>query len=489
MKKNWLLSAAMMFSASCFAQTTLWDGEEFELGSQGGCWDDGHPTVVENPDRDGINTSEKCLKFTMTNDRKVVKIPFRDWITPSMDGSRRISMMIRKAQSENLMVEISDPTDGSNGYWEKVAAWYGGNGEWQKVILDFSANPFFDNPGVISITAQTGGVDGEQDVYIDNVVIEPATRVNGQLLADVADGSLTGNVTLTGAWMKGDCQNADNDWVANIYDDFGLLSAKMSAGTVTVDMRGAVLKDAYNAFGGVNPNILVYTGCGFDGDNVVVCGTEGNHAGRVVLNEQYAFGALTGFDATEVVVARPLSVGYNTVYLPFYVSKEDLGATTLATFNGIEGGEHAVVSFFETEYAEANTPLLVKMPDGRESLTFYNKYVTELSDGQNVSPFHGTYVPLGAAGLWNISDTDTFVKGGNDATVQAFHAYLEAPAGTESVTFGTTTTGIGNIGTDAETADTGIYTIGGMKINGGKEVLNKVARGVYIVGGKKIFVK
>lgn len=96
MKKIITFSFALMASATMFAQTTLWDGENQEIGTQGGLWADGSPTVVENPEKDGINTSDKCLKFTMTQDSKVVKIPFREWITPSMDGSKRISLMIKK---------------------------------------------------------------------------------------------------------------------------------------------------------------------------------------------------------------------------------------------------------------------------------------------------------------------------------------------------------------------------------------------------------
>lgn len=49
----------MMFSASCLAQTTLWDGDNFEPGSHGGCRNDGSPVVAENPERGGINTLDK----------------------------------------------------------------------------------------------------------------------------------------------------------------------------------------------------------------------------------------------------------------------------------------------------------------------------------------------------------------------------------------------------------------------------------------------
>ena len=58
----------MLFAATvCSAQTMLWDGEEAILGSKGGCWDDGNPTVVANPAKDAVNGSDKCLMFTMTS--------------------------------------------------------------------------------------------------------------------------------------------------------------------------------------------------------------------------------------------------------------------------------------------------------------------------------------------------------------------------------------------------------------------------------------
>ena len=112
MKKFTLVALAMMASASCFAQTTLWDGENTEITSRehAGFWADANPELVNNPEKDGINTSAHCLKFTISNDNKVVKLPFRDLITPSMNGSKRVSFMIKKGANENVQVELSDPT-------------------------------------------------------------------------------------------------------------------------------------------------------------------------------------------------------------------------------------------------------------------------------------------------------------------------------------------------------------------------------------------
>lgn len=252
MKKTTILTALLMASTTMSAQTILWDGEDEAITSRNdnaGWWDRGNPMLVDNPEKDGINTSAKCLKFTMTgNDfgQKHVALPFRDWIIPDLQGNRRFSFMIRKAVNENVKVEISDPTNGVDNYWEKTAAWYGGDGKWQKVVLDFSTNTGMnDFPGVMAIEAQTASVDAPQDVYIDNVVIEAMPMVGETPLKDVADNSLTGNVKVTGSLMRGDCQNANGDWFRVDYDDFALLKDKLAADVTTLDVRGVTLKDPY----------------------------------------------------------------------------------------------------------------------------------------------------------------------------------------------------------------------------------------------------
>ena len=98
MKKVFTLCVAIMASVATFAQTTLWDGEDKEIGKDAiGFWADGNPEVVANPEKDDINNSDKCLKFVMTNGNKVVKLPFREWMTPSLQGSTRVSLMIKKS--------------------------------------------------------------------------------------------------------------------------------------------------------------------------------------------------------------------------------------------------------------------------------------------------------------------------------------------------------------------------------------------------------
>ena len=251
MKKLFLL-ATVCFATAANAQTVLWDGEDEAITSRnefGGWWDRGNPAVVDNPEKDGINASAHCLKFTMTgNDfgQKHLALPFRDWTSPDLKGNRRFSFMIKKAVNENVKVELSDPTNGADNYWEKTAAWYGGDGKWQKVVLDFSTNTGMnDFPGVFAIEAQTASVDAPQDVYVDNIVIEDMPMADGVALKDAADNSLTGSIRMTGSLMRGDCQNANGDWFRVDYDDFALLKDKLAANATELDVRGVVLKDAY----------------------------------------------------------------------------------------------------------------------------------------------------------------------------------------------------------------------------------------------------
>ena len=262
MKKPTITLLATLVASSLSAQggIMLWDGESHAIGSNGGCWTDGSPTVAANPSQGGINPSSRCLKFTMTEDNKTVKIPFRDWMQPSMGGSRRVSLMIRKATNENVKIELSDPTNSGSNYWYKAAAWYGGSGEWQRVVFDFSAHPTFDYPGVISITAQTGYVGGSQEVFIDNVQIESTPMVNGQPLSAVGYCSLSGHAVLTGLWAKGECSkvNDDNSWQTVRFDDFEPLAARLTARVTSVDMRQANVIGAANVFAGINPNIIIY---------------------------------------------------------------------------------------------------------------------------------------------------------------------------------------------------------------------------------------
>lgn len=492
MKKIITFGFALMASATMFAQTQLWDGEKQEVGTQGGFWADGSPTVVENPEKDGINTSDKCLKFIMSNGNKVIKLPFREWITPSMDGSKRVSLMIKKPTSENVQIELSDPTNGTEGYWHKVATWYGDEGKWQKVVFDFSANGDFDYPGIMTITAQTGDVEGEQEVYIDNVMIEPATKVNGQLLSGIEDHSLSGNIKLTGAWLKGECQNADGDWQKVEYNDFATLAGKLNAGITSIDMRGTTTKDVdVNAMRGEHSNVLVFADEAYDANNIVA----NKNCANLVLTNAQPFATPEDFTAAKVSITRQVYAGNNTMCLPFWVSKEDLGANTIATYvNNEEKDGNTIINFVKKDAVDANVPFIAQFDaDSNEPLTFTNKGVVNTPANMG-NTFTGIYTPGSATGKYGLNANGLFQKGGDNAKVNAFSAYLTLSETQEAkpilLAIGGETTGI-NAATIANGNETvKVYNLQGRLIATAKSLNDlHLANGVYIVNNKKVIVK
>lgn len=478
MKKFTLVALAMMASASCFAQTTLWDGENPEISNKdyAGFWSDGKPELCDNPETNGINNSAYCLKFTINKDSKVVKLPFREWMKPSMNGSKRISLMIKKNVNENVCVELSDPTDGSVGYWKKQVVWYSGDNKWQKLVFDFSSNGDFDNPGIMTITAQTNDFEGEQTVYIDNIVIEDAPRINGKLFSEYnAENPITGDLKLTGAWMKGASLNADADWKENTYNDFEYFNSHATDGVTSVDMRGTVTKDVDVAQFFKNPNTIVYADAAYDHANVVVNGT----AASVELTDVNAFNAPYDFTAELVKLTRSLQKnGINSFVLPFEVSANELGASKVATYKSCDLGN--VANFETAKSVVANTPFLTTDAKEASELTFTNKSIVATPETLGTD-FVGVYTRTNAEGKYGIDEKGNLHKGGAGAYVNPFHAYLNVE-GVTSVAFDGSVTAINNIAAD-KVANTAVYDLSGRRVNG------KLQKGLYIMNGKKVVVK
>ena len=503
MKKVFTLCVAIMASVATFAQTNpLWDGEKYNVGDKGGFWNDGNPEVVTNPEKDGINNSDKCLKFVMTNENKVVKLPFREWTKPSLQGSTRVSLMIKKSQAENIQVELSDPTDGSDKYWKKVVASYSEAGKWQKVVFDYSTNGSFDNPGIMTITAQTGNVTGEQEVYIDNIQIEPATKVNGQLLSNIGANSLDGVIKLEGAWMKGTCQNADGDLTTVNYNDFTTLAAKLSGKPANIDMRGCIVKDVdINGMrGDNNSNILVYADEAYIADNVIYkTGNEKNQlvCNNLILDEKKSYMVYEDFQAANVTLKRSVNAGYNTMCLPFWVSKDDMKAASIATFKEIGKKEdnNSVVTFEKVNEVDANKPFIANYNEAVTEFTFTDKGVVNTNNGLGY-PFIGTYTPSTMEGKYGLTTNNTFKKGGAGATTKAFRAFLDLSgdnAGAKTLSLDITdgeTTGIES--TTASFGDKGVkvYSLQGNLIATASSMSElHLNNGIYIINNKKVIIK
>lgn len=486
MKKIITFSFALMASATMFGQTVLWNGENYDISSEGDFWDRCNQEVVENPSKDGINTSDKCLKFTITgnewNNGSAAK-----GLTCDAFDSKRLSLMIKKNVNSNVRVEIK-----CNDDMKKVVAWYDGTGEWRKLYFDFSTNNAEGTPTEITIYPTTDNVDGEQDVYIDNIQIEDAPKVGEDLLGSISDGSLGGNIKLTGAWLKGECLNADGDWKKVEYNDFATLAGKLNDGITSIDMRRTTTKDVdVNGMRGDHSNVLVFADEAYSANNVVNNGQCAN----LVLDETKAFASPENFNAENVSITRPVYAGYNSMCLPFWVNKEDMKANNLLTYKENVEEDYQVKINFETKDAiDANVPFIAELgSDATEPLTFKNKGIvnTPASLGNT---FLGTMAPMSGEGKYGLGTDNQFHKGGEKAHINAFHAYLEMPESQSAKAFVLAidgeTTGISAITNNGKSEAVKVYNLQGCQVATATSTKDlNLPAGIYIINNKKVVVK
>lgn len=490
MKKITLCAIALMASATSFAQTTLWNGEDKQLGtSNTGVWDRCTPEVVENPSKTGVNTSDKCLKFTITgtdwnNGNTAFGLP-----TGTSFSSKRLSLKMKKDDNTNVRVELTFK-EGENKVYKKVAAWYDGAGEWRTLYFDFSTNNASDAPTEIAIYPTTDDVTGEKIVYVDDIQIEDLPKVGGAYLNDLAEGSLSDNITLNGTWIKGECQNVDGEWQKVEYNDFATLNSKLSANVTSVDMRGTVTKnvDVNKFFENKNPNTIVYADEAYEHNNVVANG----NAANVVLTDDKAFAILENFNAAEVSLTRNMREGINSFVLPFWVNPDELGATKLATYKKSDGNKVIFEVKDKTVGVNANTPFITcDVAAGKAgddvTLSFVNKgfVVTPTSfDGA----FKGVYTPQSAKDLYGIDENGNLHKGGESAKINAFHAYYQGTPASAKISFEGEATGINAVTTTSTSANGAVYDLSGRRVAASLAAA-KLAKGIYVVNGKKVAVK
>ncbi len=487
MKKVFTLCVAIMASVAKFAQTTLWDGENCNEGTDGGFWERCNRSVVVNPQKNDVNQSGKCLEFKITGN---------EWnngsaaigLSTSSFESKRMSLMIKKDYNSNVRIEIK-----CNDVIKKVAAWYGGSGAWQKLYFDFSTNGVEGNPTEITIFPTTDAVDREQTIYLDNIQIEDAPKVNDNLLSANTD-NLEGVIKLSGTWLKGVCQNADDSkWKEVDYNDFATLANKLSNKPANIDMRGCIVKDAdINAMRGDNSNILVYADEAYEADNVVKDGKCAN----LVLDDTKSFMVNEDFQATNVILKRSVNAGYNTMCLPFWVSKEDMKAASIATYKEIVDKEdnNSVVTFEKADHVDANVPFVANYNEAVTEFTFTDKGVVNTNNGLGTT-FVGTYIPGNVEGKYNLASDCTFKKGDAEATTNAFGAYLELPEGYEAKTLSLGYTdgelaGIESITTSFGNKGVKVYSLQGNQIATASSMSElHLSNGIYIINNKKVVIK
>ena len=490
MKKFTLIALAIMASATSFAQTTLWNGEDKELKTDGGMWADRcSPKVVENPDKNNnVNKSEKCLQFTINGNEPDWKNRAIAWGLGENNGiyqDRVLSLKIRKANAGNVKIDL-ECSDGSHVY---TAKWYDGGDKWQKLYFAFPNDKLFNNPKAITIFANNDA-EGEQVVYIDDIMLEAQPMVDGKVLSAQEVKDISGNVKLTGTWLKFDCVNPTN-WKTITYDNYQDFNNKSTNTLTSVDIREAQASDVdINQFF-KNPNTLVYTNEYYEHNNIIVKTIVNGKAQNVVLTDANAFSCPEPFTANHVKLTRTVHEGINSFVLPFKVEKDELEADDLATFK--EVNDQSLV-FTKADQTEANVPFItigLKNAADKKDFTFNNnqKYF-EATPASFNDAFKGVYVAQSAKGLYGINADGDLQIGGAEAKIKPFHAYYKAAEGetpAAKISFEGEATGINNVAATT-VANGAVYDLSGRRV-AEKLAGASLVKGIYVVNGKKVVVK
>lgn len=259
-----LLFFATLFVATiCNAQVVLWNGDDKEVGSDGGFWNRAEPTVVEEE-------GNKVMKFTLKNNPSGWDKEHCNFALPlgesNFKGLRRMTLRIKMGVNHNVLVKLVK--DGDGGYNIGRLFWCGNINEWNILTFEFAAGP--DNDKIVD----TGNTvleiwpfeEGDalanvgQTVYIDDIKLE-GPMVNNVAVRSLADNSLTGEVVVTGVIGKGDYQCTwDGDWHNERYDDYAVLCAKLAPSATKLNVSDAARwEEDWTAIKAKCPNIEIIT--------------------------------------------------------------------------------------------------------------------------------------------------------------------------------------------------------------------------------------
>lgn len=199
---------------------------------------------------------------------------------------------------------------------------------------------------------------------------------------------------------------------------------------------------------------------------------------------------------TNFVYNRTFPAGWNTICLPF--------ATTTAAFGeGVKAqafisADNNGLNFGEVTELEANKPYLIYFKEAKETPTYFG---TEITSTTPVSVTFGDFTFCGSyeasismAGKYGVADQGDVQKlmlGGEGSTLKATRAYFtksgDQPA-MININLDGNATGIENI--EQNQADIyDVYNLQGQLIRKNATSLNGLAKGIYIVNGKKVMVK
>lgn len=209
----------------------------------------------------------------------------------------------------------------------------------------------------------------------------------------------------------------------------------------------------------------------------------------------------------DVTLNRTLTTHWNSIVLPFAVSKKQIAAqfgegTVVAAYKDATVGETSTTLNFEVvEEMQANVPYLIKPAQAGNTYTFEGvaiKPADNLEAGEGEIKFVGNYEngkQLAEGDYFIDANRNLFYSANGTETMKAFRAIFVSTAAAAAKTMffsirgnSGETTGIEDVKTLAgKTFD--VYSIDGMLVRKNATNLNGLAKGVYVVNGKKYIAK
>ena len=208
-----------------------------------------------------------------------------------------------------------------------------------------------------------------------------------------------------------------------------------------------------------------------------------------------------------VTLNRTLTTQWNSIVLPFAVSKKQIAAqfgegTVVAAYKDATiDGTSTTLNFEEVEEMQANVPYLIKPTQVGNTYTFEGvaiKPADNLEAGEGEIKFVGNYEngkQLAEGDYFIDANRNQFYSANGTETMKAFRAIFVSTAAAPAKTMffsirgnSGETTGIEDVKTLAgKTFD--VYSIDGMLVRKNATNLNGLAKGVYVVNGKKYIAK
>ena len=205
------------------------------------------------------------------------------------------------------------------------------------------------------------------------------------------------------------------------------------------------------------------------------------------------------FDVQLTYTKAEKSLG--TICLPFATTTEELSELYGTTVKVYEMSAFAnnVITFTGVDELTAGTPYLIYSEDEMSGTqTFADKEVTATDAGTTEASsvtFHGIYAPV-TAGNWGedwygVTSEGKIAPGTSTTTMKALRGYFTGAVANARVFImdDEGVTGIGNISGKMADVDGDIYDLQGRKVVRGTLSNGTLPSGLYIINGKKVFVK